>query len=87
MKHPEEFGFVMQATVLIVGVLNCSFGVFGWYLFGSGIEDVITKSLKTDDTTPGIIAQLFLAVYILCTYPIVMFPIPEIIDHYNKTNK
>lgn len=46
MEHPEKFPAVLNVSFLIIATL-CSFlGLAGYYMYGSGVLDVVTFNMR-----------------------------------------
>eukprot|EP00656_Telonema_subtile_P025757 TRINITY_DN2779_c0_g1_i3.p1 TRINITY_DN2779_c0_g1~~TRINITY_DN2779_c0_g1_i3.p1 ORF type:complete len:331 (-),score=111.06 TRINITY_DN2779_c0_g1_i3:216-1208(-) len=78
MEDRSEFGWVLRSSMIAVTVLFLSFGASGYIAYGEE-----TNSLITDNLPTGLVSQslrVVLAVGLFFTYPIMMFPVSQILD-------
>eukprot|EP00658_Telonema_sp_P-2_P023413 TRINITY_DN19379_c0_g2_i1.p1 TRINITY_DN19379_c0_g2~~TRINITY_DN19379_c0_g2_i1.p1 ORF type:complete len:479 (-),score=99.20 TRINITY_DN19379_c0_g2_i1:328-1764(-) len=78
MEDKHEFPWVLRSSMLCVTALFLSFGFVGYLAYGEE-----TNSLVTDNLPGGIISdilQIVLAIGLFFTYPIMMFPVSQILD-------
>lgn len=77
MKNPKEFLPVLYTTYTVVVSFLAVFSMVFWAAFGR-VEAVLSRSFP--DGTPGNVATVLLNLYILCTYPLSLYPVSELAD-------
>ena len=61
--------------LVVAGVALVLVGVLGWQCMGPNTPAIITRAL--DGSAMGVTARALLVLYIVCTYPLAMFPAVE----------
>ena len=80
MKNKERFTPILVLTVALVTCVYATFGLCGYLAFGNETKDVIT--LNMPGTTLSQIVKLSLCVGLYFTYPMMLFPVFEVLEEY-----
>lgn len=78
MERPDRFPFVWILAMVIVTSTYVVFGAFGYSCYGDEVPSIITMVLP--DNAYSLLVKLGLAVALLFTYPIAMYPVFEIVE-------
>jgi hypothetical protein len=79
LAEAEETVWCLSDTVLATAAVSLvTVGLIGWQCLGPDTPSIVTRVL--DNTPLSATIRVFLVVYILCTYPIAMFPVVEAAD-------
>lgn len=78
MEEREAFPWVLKSSMFAVTALFTSFGVVGYMAYGDNTEGLITENLPGGAITQ--ILRVVLAIGLFFTYPIMMFPVSQILD-------
>eukprot|EP01006_Ploeotia_vitrea_P017429 TRINITY_DN48547_c0_g2_i1.p1 TRINITY_DN48547_c0_g2~~TRINITY_DN48547_c0_g2_i1.p1 ORF type:complete len:414 (+),score=30.40 TRINITY_DN48547_c0_g2_i1:53-1294(+) len=81
-RNKTGFPYLWSLTMVIVTFLFWSFGVTGFMAYGSETQPIITTNLLNNPETAklAVWVTLALSLGLYLTYPIMMFPVFEIID-------
>lgn len=80
MQNKDRFQPILVATVALVTCLYGTFGMCGYLAFGDDTKDVIT--LNMPGSVLSKIVKLSLCVGLYFTYPMMLFPVFEVLEPY-----
>lgn len=80
-QHPKRFAMVLSVTLAIISTFMVLFGVAGYWAFGNNTQAPITLNLTSAWSATFVKLALCLGLYL--TYPIMMFPIWNIMEQPN----
>ena len=80
MKEPERCKKVIGAAFIINIIIKVSFGIFGALMFGHFVRQSVTNNLDVHQIS--LVVNIFIALYLVFTFPISLFVIFEMIDIY-----
>ena len=78
MQDKKKFPRVLKNTITVVTGLYASFGIFGYLAFASDTNEIIT--LNMPGSTVATIVKFSLCIGLYLTYPIMIFPVVEILE-------
>jgi len=78
MREPKYFMTVMDAVLIGMSILLFTFGEVGYMVNGEATKDMVTKNLPATTFVDCIMVTIMLN--LLCTFPVQMFPVTEILD-------
>jgi len=84
-KQPQNFSFLLIATLTAITLFMAIFGSAGYWAFGNTTLAPITLNLANHWSATFVKCALCLGLYL--TYPIMMFPIWAIIEDTNTTTQ
>ena len=76
----DDFLSMLDFAIFGVAFLLSGFGLLGYLTYGNDVHDVIIASLPTNAMTLNVIRSC-LILGIVCTYPLQLFPVTEIVDN------
>lgn len=79
MLHKENFTTILLGTVGIITTLYAVFGICGYLAFGDATEDVITLNFEGTGGM-AMAVKLCLCVGLFFTYPVMLFPVFEVLQ-------
>ncbi|KAJ0391769.1 hypothetical protein P43SY_008389 [Pythium insidiosum] len=79
MQNPHHFQPILISTVVILTTVYATFGVCGYLAFGDATKDVITLNMS-DSTGVVTLVQLSLCIGLFFTYPVMLFPVFEVLQ-------
>eukprot|EP01063_Lacrimia_lanifica_P019972 TRINITY_DN27367_c0_g1_i1.p1 TRINITY_DN27367_c0_g1~~TRINITY_DN27367_c0_g1_i1.p1 ORF type:complete len:439 (+),score=144.24 TRINITY_DN27367_c0_g1_i1:52-1317(+) len=79
MRNKDRFKFVWGVNMLLVTFLFWAVGFTGYLAYGYSVRESITNNLPTFDTLPSLV-QLALCLGLYFTYPVMLFPVYQIIE-------
>lgn len=80
-RNKHQFSNLMTISMLFCGLLFGSFGALGYATYGSNTEESILKNLP--DGSPYVtVLKCIIALNLMATLPVQMFPISEILDQW-----
>ncbi|BFZ24128.1 hypothetical protein BsWGS_27167 [Bradybaena similaris] len=81
IRHKFSKYFIL--TMVFVTLLYISFGVCGYLSFGDDTNQIITLNLpKGSGFDFGLVVKSCLCLALFFTYPVMMFPVMKILEHY-----
>jgi len=84
MKKRSSFRVVVIIAFISYLILMMLFGLLGYLAFGEDVKDIITDDLD-DHPVPRIVIDICLIIALFFTYPIQLFPVPELADSYLRS--
>jgi len=78
METPQNFRRVLAGTMTLVTVVYAIFGMLGYLAYGSDVKEMITLNLGGG--WPPRLVKVALCVVLFFTYPLMMFPVYNIIE-------
>ncbi|GFO11588.1 proton-coupled amino acid transporter 1 [Plakobranchus ocellatus] len=79
----HKFSRYFVSTLVVVTSLYIAFGVCGYLSFGPETNQIITLNLpKGTGLDFSLLVKSCLCVALFCTYPVMMFPVMRILEHY-----
>jgi proton-coupled amino acid transporter len=84
MRHKHNFGPLFVSTVVIITCIYATFGICGYLAFGNATQDVITMNFDAGSTVATTV-QLCLCVGLFFTYPLMLFPVFEVVHSANSS--
>lgn len=85
MRNPEQFKAVWGLALVAVTLLYGAFGILGYAAFRSGVADIVTTNLPMTGITTAM--KVSLCCGLLFTYPIMSFPVIELIEEFLRTTQ
>lgn len=79
MKKPYFFPRVLAQAFVFITLLYIAFGIIGYFAFGDSTKDIITLNLPNDWST--IAVKMGLCVALTFTFPVMMYPVHEILEN------
>jgi len=79
MANKEDFRKVWGWSMCLVTTLFLVFGIFGYLSFGADTAEIITLNLPATSGAASSV-KLALSLGLLCTYPVMLFPVFEILE-------
>jgi len=77
-KRPQDFSYLLIATLTVISLFMVVFGSAGYWAFGDATEAPITLNMANTWSAAFVKCALCLGLYL--TFPIMMFPIWNIIE-------
>lgn len=96
MELPRRYPSILNITFVVLFFTHSLVGIVGWSLFGDSVQSVITHSIPyptkhhsfTNTVLLYVAPKILLVIYILFTYPIMLFPVPQMIrDIFSSRQK
>jgi solute carrier family 36 (proton-coupled amino acid transporter) len=91
MERPQDTYTMMNVCSIVVGLIYCGFGYFGYAAFGPNIKSSILDNILEDTSADRIIKLVTYILMILCitlSIPLFNFPVFRVIEESIwKTNK
>jgi len=84
-KQPNDFTFLLISTLTVISLFMILFGSAGYWAFGSSTMAPITLNMASHWSATFVKCALCLGLYL--TYPIMMFPIWNIIESPTISNR
>ena len=80
-KRPQDFSFLLIATLTVISLFMVVFGSAGYWAFGVATDAPITLNMASHWSSTFAICALCLGLYL--TFPVMMFPIWNIVEPPN----
>lgn len=80
-KKPQDFSFLLISTLTVISVFMVVFGSAGYWAFGDATEAPVTLNMASHWSATFVKCALCLGLYL--TFPIMMFPIWNIVEKPN----
>jgi len=80
MKKPQQMKYVLDAACVIVVAVNLPFALYGYLLFGNGVEGYCFENIPGG--TFENIVRLMLSLELSLTFPIVFKPATEVVEEW-----
>ncbi|EER14227.1 amino acid transporter, putative [Perkinsus marinus ATCC 50983] len=87
MQNPSSFDRIWRLSMILVTTVYCAFGALGLLAFShySYIDSIITRALPNDTILSPLI-QVSLCIGLYLTYPLMLFPVFELMDVFFNSN-
>merc|ERR1712137_1480364 len=79
MQNKMNFTPILVSTVVIITSLYATFGICGYLAFGNNTDAVITLNFDGGNGL-GTLVQVFLCFGLFFTYPVMLFPVFEVLQ-------
>eukprot|EP01112_Ceratiomyxa_fruticulosa_P000684 TRINITY_DN1060_c0_g1_i9.p1 TRINITY_DN1060_c0_g1~~TRINITY_DN1060_c0_g1_i9.p1 ORF type:complete len:469 (-),score=74.70 TRINITY_DN1060_c0_g1_i9:68-1474(-) len=79
MRKPQNYFRLLDIAMIIIFLLYSAFGVFGYLFFRDQTSDIITENLPKASVVT-VVTKVALVAELLCTYPIQLFPVCNIVE-------
>ena len=79
-SEPERFKEVLTYAILTLTAVFVSFGIYGYYAWGSNLDEAIVTQMLPDDNIDVILIKFAYSINLICSFPIVIYPANQIIE-------
>jgi proton-coupled amino acid transporter len=83
-KRPQDFSFLLISTLTVISLFMVVFGSAGYWAFGDSTQAPITLNMANTLSSTFVKCALCLGLYL--TFPIMMFPIWNIVETPSTSN-